>query len=148
MLLCQLTYKRDWDLPGGVVEVGESPRLAVAREVEEELGLAIDRRRACCSPTGCRRGAAGTTRSAWSSTAACIPPRSSTRIVCQEREIRDAEFCTLEQVRERAADFTARRVEAALRNVTQWAGLHRVGALTARTDRAVPPSTPPIGASA
>ena len=29
VLLCQLTYKRDWDLPGGVVEVGESPRLAV-----------------------------------------------------------------------------------------------------------------------
>ena len=25
VLLCQLTYKRDWDLPGGVVEVGESP---------------------------------------------------------------------------------------------------------------------------
>ena len=42
VLLCQLTYKRDWDLPGGVVEVGESPRLAVGREIEEELALAID----------------------------------------------------------------------------------------------------------
>ena len=41
VLLCRLTYKQDWDLPGGVVEVGESPQLAVAREVEEELGLAI-----------------------------------------------------------------------------------------------------------
>ena len=39
VLLCQLTYKRDWDLPGGVVEVGESPRHAVVREVAEELGL-------------------------------------------------------------------------------------------------------------
>ena len=39
VLLCQLTYKRDWDLPGGVVEVGESPRLAVGREIEEELAL-------------------------------------------------------------------------------------------------------------
>jgi 8-oxo-dGTP pyrophosphatase MutT (NUDIX family) len=39
VLMCQLTYKNDWDLPGGVVEVGESPQLAVAREVEEELGL-------------------------------------------------------------------------------------------------------------
>ena len=39
VLLCQLTYKQDWDLPGGVVEVGESPMQAVAREVEEELGL-------------------------------------------------------------------------------------------------------------
>ena len=41
VLLCQLTYKQDWDLPGGVVEVGESPQLAVSREVEEELGLTI-----------------------------------------------------------------------------------------------------------
>ena len=41
VLLCQLTYKRDWDLPGGVVEVGESPQLAVAREVEEELACGI-----------------------------------------------------------------------------------------------------------
>ena len=42
VLLCQLTYKRDYDLPGGVVEVSESPQLAVAREVEEELGLTVE----------------------------------------------------------------------------------------------------------
>ena len=79
VLLCQLTYKRDWDLPGGVVEVGESPRLAVEREVEEELGLALRARRPACSPTGCPRGAAGTTRCAWSSTAAPTLRRCSTR---------------------------------------------------------------------
>ena len=38
-------------------------------------------------------------------------------VVREEREIRHAEFCTVEQVRERAADFTARRVEAALANL-------------------------------
>ena len=42
VLICRLTYKNDWDLPGGVVEVGESPRLAAAREIEEELALEID----------------------------------------------------------------------------------------------------------
>ena len=41
VLLCNLTYKQDWDLPGGVVEVHESPRPAVARELEEELALDI-----------------------------------------------------------------------------------------------------------
>ena len=40
-----------------------------------------------------------------------------TAIVRQEREIRDAAFCTVEEVRERCADFTARRVEAALANL-------------------------------
>ncbi len=41
VLMCRLTYKKDWDLPGGVVEVGESPQLAAGREVLEELGLEV-----------------------------------------------------------------------------------------------------------
>ena len=79
VLLCQLTYKPDWDLPGGVVEVNESPQQAVTREIEEELGARRSPPAAWCSPTGCRRGAAGTTPSAWSSTAASTTPRSPTR---------------------------------------------------------------------
>ena len=35
----------------------------------------------------------------------------------QTREIVSAEFCDLDQVRERCADFTARRIEAALAGV-------------------------------
>jgi 8-oxo-dGTP pyrophosphatase MutT (NUDIX family) len=116
VLLCQLTYKQDWDLPGGVVEVGESPQLAVSREVDEELGLQI--------PAG------SLLLTDW------LPPWSGwddalclvfdggvhdaslvDTIVRQTREIRSAEFCTPEQVRERCADFTARRVESALANV-------------------------------
>jgi RimJ/RimL family protein N-acetyltransferase/8-oxo-dGTP pyrophosphatase MutT (NUDIX family) len=41
VLLCELTYKRDWDLPGGVVEVGESPRQGARRELVEELGSQV-----------------------------------------------------------------------------------------------------------
>lgn len=39
VLLCQLTYKEAWDLPGGVVEPGESPQVGCLREVHEELGV-------------------------------------------------------------------------------------------------------------
>jgi 8-oxo-dGTP pyrophosphatase MutT (NUDIX family) len=113
VLLCRLTYKQDWDLPGGVVEVGESPRVAVAREVEEELGLTIDAGDLLLTdwlpPWG-----------GWDD-ALCLVfdggvhhPAVLDEVVKQEREIRDVRFCTLDEVRELAADFTARRVEAAL----------------------------------
>ena len=41
VLLCELSYKREWDLPGGVVDPGESPATCVEREVEEELGIEV-----------------------------------------------------------------------------------------------------------
>lgn len=41
ILLCQLTYKKEWDLPGGVVDPGESPAAALEREIREELGLSL-----------------------------------------------------------------------------------------------------------
>ena len=41
VLLCELVYKREWDLPGGVVDRGESPAECVVREVREELALDV-----------------------------------------------------------------------------------------------------------
>lgn len=40
-LLVQPSYKAHWDLPGGIVECGESPKAAAIREVKEELGLTV-----------------------------------------------------------------------------------------------------------
>lgn len=116
VLLCELTYKPDWDLPGGVVEVGESPAAGVSREVREELAVEL--------PVG------PLLLTDW------LPPWSGwddaitlvydggvhdqsliEAMVREEREIRSVAFCTLEEVRERCADFTARRVEAALASV-------------------------------
>lgn len=39
VLLVKPTYKDGWDIPGGYVEPGESPRAACIREVAEELGI-------------------------------------------------------------------------------------------------------------
>ncbi|WP_395657720.1 NUDIX hydrolase [Nocardioides sp.] len=116
VLLCQLTYKQDWDLPGGVVEVGESPQVAAAREVEEELGLAVPPGRLLLTdwlPPW----------SGWDD-ALCLvfdggvhPTAVLDQVVRQTREIRSVDFCTPEQVVERCADFTARRIESALANL-------------------------------
>ncbi len=113
VLLCRLTYKSDWDLPGGVVEVNESPRAGVSREVQEELGLSVE--------------AGGLLLTDWLppwsgwEDALCLvfdggvrDPALLDEVVLEAREIRDVRFCTVEEVRERCADFTARRIESAL----------------------------------
>ncbi|MCJ1676868.1 NUDIX domain-containing protein [Streptomyces sp. APSN-46.1] len=43
VLLVDPTYKPGWEFPGGIVEPGEAPARAGMREVEEELGLTLDR---------------------------------------------------------------------------------------------------------
>jgi RimJ/RimL family protein N-acetyltransferase/8-oxo-dGTP pyrophosphatase MutT (NUDIX family) len=121
VLICQLTYKRDWDLPGGVVEVGESPQLAAAREVREELALDL--------PAGSLLLTDWLPPwSGWDDAVCLVFDGGShdssivERVHKQEREIRHAEFATAEQVRERCADFTARRIESALANLTAGGG--------------------------
>ncbi|SER66527.1 8-oxo-dGTP pyrophosphatase MutT, NUDIX family [Propionibacterium cyclohexanicum] len=42
VLFVETTYKKDWELPGGIVEAGETPRRGAERELEEELGMHID----------------------------------------------------------------------------------------------------------
>ncbi|GAA3134997.1 8-oxo-dGTP pyrophosphatase MutT (NUDIX family) [Kribbella aluminosa] len=41
VLLCQVSYKKDLELPGGVVEPDEDPATGASRELEEELGTAL-----------------------------------------------------------------------------------------------------------
>jgi 8-oxo-dGTP pyrophosphatase MutT (NUDIX family) len=113
VLLCRLTYKQDWDLPGGVVEVGESPQQAVTREVEEELGLQVAAGDLLLTdwlpPWG-----------GWDD-AICLVFDGGVQddslvsgAVLQPREIRAVQFCSPQEVRQHCADFTARRIEAAL----------------------------------
>ncbi len=113
VLLCQLTYKDDWDLPGGVSEVGESPAQTATREVEEELALSIPARRLVV--VDWLPSWAG-----WDD-ALCLvydggrhPADILVRARLEPREIRSVEFCDIDQLRARCRDFTARRVEAAL----------------------------------
>lgn len=42
ILILKPTYKNHWLLPGGGIDLDESPREAAVREVQEELGLQIE----------------------------------------------------------------------------------------------------------
>jgi ADP-ribose pyrophosphatase YjhB (NUDIX family) len=111
VLLCELTYKAEWDLPGGVVEPLESPATGLARELREELGLDL--------PVGdlltvnwlpAWRG--------WDD--ACVfvfdggrlRADSLNRMNLQPAEIRAVHWCTPAQVSTRATAATIRLLEA------------------------------------
>jgi 8-oxo-dGTP pyrophosphatase MutT (NUDIX family) len=113
LLLCRLSYKPDWDLPGGVVEVGESPRDAAAREVEEELALTLpagDLLLVDWLPPW----------SGWDDACTLVfdggvhSPGLVDTVVPEPREILEAQFCDADQIHERCARQTARRALAAL----------------------------------
>ncbi|MEZ5193986.1 MAG: hypothetical protein R2734_16855 [Nocardioides sp.] len=113
VLLCQLTYKRDWDLPG------VSSRSARRRTWRSRARWRRSWAPAAGGPAAAHRLAAGVERLGRRRLPGLDggrrPASLTDTVVCQEREIRCADFCTLEQVRDRTADFTARRIEAALR---------------------------------
>lgn len=111
VLLCLPTYKDDWDLPGGVVEPFEAPDVAAGRELTEELGLHL--------PVG--RLLLTDWLPAWGGwdDALCLvfdggehDATLADGLTLQAREIKRAQFCTLDEAQERCADFTSRRLTA------------------------------------
>lgn len=107
VLLCQLTYKAAWDLPGGVVEPNESPRAGCVREMREELGVDLPVERLLAvnwmSPW---RG--------WDDACTFLfdagthEPHLVERFRLQRHEITAVHWCTPEQVGRHAAAATAR----------------------------------------
>lgn len=42
VVVVKANYKRYWSLPGGVIDSGETPRQAAAREAKEEVGITLN----------------------------------------------------------------------------------------------------------
>jgi 8-oxo-dGTP pyrophosphatase MutT (NUDIX family) len=106
-LLCELTYKPEWDLPGGVVEPGESPAAGLRREIREELGVDL-------SPTGLTAINWLPPWSGWDD-ACCLvfelgdlPASAVDQMVLEPTEIRAVHWCDLERVADRGTAATTR----------------------------------------
>lgn len=115
LLICELVYKKPWDLPGGVVDPLESPAAAVLRELREELGVtARVRSLAAVSWLPAWRGWDDATLFVFD---VSVPPQQLSAIQLETREIRAVHWCDDAELAENAADYTvrvARRAVAAL----------------------------------
>ena len=106
ILMCELTYKQEWDLPGGVVDPHESPAHAVSREVREELQVEMSPRSlVAVNWLPSWRG--------WDDAMLCVfdlgvDDQLIARAQLEPRELRSLHWCTLDDVERRAAPYVTR----------------------------------------
>ena len=120
VLLCELVYKKFWDLPGGVVDPGESPAHAVVREIREELSVdARIRSLAAVSWLPPWRGWDDATLFLFDVE---VAEADIARAVLETREIRAVHWADEVTVKAQAADYTARLVERTVQQLASGAG--------------------------
>ena len=106
ILLCELTYKQEWDLPGGVVDPHESPAHAVIREIREELQVEVlPQSLVAVNWLPPWRG--------WDDAMLFVfdlgvDDQVIARAHLEPRELRSLHWCTLDEVERRAAPYVTR----------------------------------------
>ncbi|WP_018157333.1 NUDIX hydrolase [Demetria terragena] len=124
VLLAELVYKRQWDLPGGVVDPKESPAVAVVREMAEELQVdAVVQGLITVTWLPPWRG--------WDDALLYLFDVASAdglladrvaEAVLERREIKGLHWADRDTIRERCAPYTARLIEHALDQLTSRKG--------------------------
>lgn len=112
VLLCELTYKKDWDLVGGVAEPAESPVTSLRREVCEELGLEL--------PVGELLAVDWLPPyKQWTDALLLVfdlgvHPDLAERVTVQPTELRAVHWSTMEEIGEHVAPYVARLLTSVL----------------------------------
>ncbi|MCP4967846.1 MAG: NUDIX hydrolase [bacterium] len=113
VLLVNPTYKPGWEVPGGVVELNESPAAACQREVAEELGIDVDIGKLMCVDYN-----AATPDYVESLMflfeVPALTPEQVASIRLKTSELSEFRFCTFDDARALLPDRIAQRVAAAL----------------------------------
>ena len=121
LLILKPVYKSGWTIPGGVMEIGETPWAACQREVREECGLAVQRGRlACVDFRPPRRGKPGGLRFLFD--CGPLPEESLAELVLQREEISKYRIEPLPAALNLLRKPIRRRVSAAIGSGGPWSG--------------------------
>lgn len=107
------SYKQGWDLPGGMAEEGETPREAAAREIAEEIGIAVDPGRLLVRDV-CLAGEHGPVIAHFVFDAPVLDDEAVRGLRAVDLELTGAAALPPEDARAALAPDVLRRVEAAL----------------------------------
>lgn len=110
ILLVEPTYKETWEVPGGMVELDESPREAVRRECREELGFDVEIGRLLVMDWVTQGRTPGDGLMLMYATRAV----DTSEIILPGEELRSWMWCNREDVLARVKAFQAGRIFAAL----------------------------------
>lgn len=110
ILLVEPTYKDTWEVPGGMVELEESPRQAARRECFEELGFDVEIGRLLVIDWVIQ----GRTPGDGLMLMYAAGSVDTSQITLPSEELRSWEWCDRSAVLTRVKDFQARRIFAAL----------------------------------
>jgi ADP-ribose pyrophosphatase YjhB (NUDIX family) len=130
-VLVEPTYKPDWDIPGGVVEIDEAPWSAAAREVREELSLEVavgrplvidhltakataDSMDPAALERAMKASAVLTGGLYWIFDGGSVTDDDVSRFTTDGIEVRSVRLCSPDEVRRRTRPSLARRILAAL----------------------------------
>ncbi len=123
VLLVEPTYKDHWEIPGGSVEADESPYDAAARELKEELDLAVTPGRLLV--VDWVPAQSGRTEAVMFIYAGgVLTPDREGEIRLPADELRSWAWCSEAEAETRLTELLARRVRAAVRALAEGTMLY------------------------